>query len=66
MNTFAAVYTLLTVILTFFPPSVPITPETMSWCFAVYIGVVILGVIHHFLLGQKECVDPSKQIEIEH
>ena len=62
-NVFAADYTFLTVIFSFFPPAVPVTAETMYWSIVVYGGVVILGLIFYFFQGHKNYVGPSTEME---
>lgn len=61
VNIFAAAYTLLTVIFTFFPPTVPVTAITMNWSCVVYGGVVILGFLYYVLRGHKHYTGPSTE-----
>jgi len=61
VNIFAAAYTLLTVIFTFFPPSVPVTATTMNWSCVVYGGVVILGFLYYVLRGHKYYIGPNSE-----
>ena len=63
INVFAAAYTLLTVIFSFFPPAVPVTAETMNWSVVVYGGVIILGIIFYVVQGHKNYVGPSTEME---
>ena len=64
INIFAAAYTFLTVIFTFFPPSVPVNAVTMNWSCVVYGGVVILGVIYYFAIGHRDYVGPSTELDL--
>jgi len=59
INVFAAGYTLLTVVLTFFPPSVPVTKESMNYSCVVYGGVVIFGLVYYVLRARENYVGPS-------
>ena len=62
INIYAAVYTLITLVFSFFPPSVPVTAVTMNWSCVVYGGVVILGIIFYLTYGHKRYIGPSTEI----
>lgn len=62
INVFAAAYTLMTVIFSFFPPALPVTAETMNWSCVVYGGVVILGIIFYAVRGHKNYVGPDTEM----
>lgn len=66
VNIFAAAYTLLTVVFSFFPPSIdpPVTAMTMNWSCAVYGGVVILGLVYYAVWGRKVFVGPSTELDL--
>jgi choline transport protein len=64
INVFAAAYTLITLIFSFFPPSVPVTAVTMNWSCVVYGGVVIFGIIFYLTHGHKRYVGPSTEIGV--
>lgn len=64
INIFAVAYTLLTVVFTFFPVSVPVTAVTMNWSCVVYGGVIILGIIYYVLHGHKSYVGPTTELDI--
>ena len=67
INIFAAEYTLITVIFTFFPPSValPVTAETMDWSCAVYGGVIIWGILYYVLRGHSHYIGSYTVLELE-
>ena len=65
INVFAAIYTLITVIFTFFPPAVPVTIETMNWSCVVYGGVVIMGILCYVLRGHKTYIGPVTDFNVE-
>ncbi|KAK2829927.1 hypothetical protein FQN49_007119 [Arthroderma sp. PD_2] len=58
INIFAIVYTVITVLFAFFPPTVPVTPENLNYSAVVYGGVVIFGVIYYMTWGHKTFVGP--------
>lgn len=58
INIFAFLFTLLTLILSFFSPAVPVTPVTMNWSIVVFSGVVIFGMIFYFTYGHKHYQGP--------
>ncbi|KAK5170645.1 uncharacterized protein LTR77_005234 [Saxophila tyrrhenica] len=64
VNCVAAVYTLVTVVFTFFPPSVPVDAQTMNYSCAVYGGVVVLGLVYYVLRGHKFYVGPSTEMVV--
>jgi choline transport protein len=53
VNLFAAAYGLITVVFTFFPPSVPVERESMNYSSVVYVGVVVLGVVYYGVRGRR-------------
>ncbi|KAI9793073.1 MAG: hypothetical protein M1816_000971 [Peltula sp. TS41687] len=58
VNIFAFFYTLLVLILSFFPPSTPVTAQTMNWSVVVYSAVLIFGIIFYFTYGHKHYQGP--------
>ena len=62
INIFAAGYTVLTVVFTFFPPMVPVTKETMNYSCVVYGGVIIGGLVYYVFRARKIYVGPSFEI----
>jgi choline transport protein len=62
VNLFAAGYGLITVVFTFFPPSVPISAESMNYSSVVYVGVVILGLLYYVVKGREGYVAPVAQM----
>ncbi|KAK5111932.1 hypothetical protein LTR85_011679 [Meristemomyces frigidus] len=64
INIIAAIYTLITVVFSFFPPSLPVTAESMNYSCVVYGGVIILGVVYYVLRGHKNYIGPSTELEI--
>lgn len=63
INIFAAVYTFVTVIFTFFPPTVPVDAVSMNYSCVVYGGVIILGLIYYAIGGHKKFVGPSIELD---
>ena len=63
INIFAAIYTLVTVIFTFFPPALPVDAVTMNYSCVVYGGVIILGLIYYAIRGHKKFVGPSIELD---
>ena len=63
INIFAAIYTFITVIFTFFPPALPVTAKTMNYSCVVYGGVIILGCIYYAVIGHKSFIGPSYEAE---
>ena len=62
VNIFAAAYTLLAVVFTFFPPSVPVTSVSMNYSCVVYGGVIIMGLVYYALRARKRYIGPSLEI----
>jgi choline transport protein len=58
VNLFAAAYGLITVVFTFFPPSVPVEAESLNYSSAVYVGVVGVGLVYYAVRGRREYVVP--------
>lgn len=63
INIFAGVYTFITVIFTFFPPSIPVNAVSMQYSCVVYGGVVILGSIYYAVRGHKKFVGPKIEFD---
>jgi len=59
INVFAAGYILFTVVFTFFPPSVPVTKESMNYSCVVYGGVVVAGLVYYGFRARKTYIGPS-------
>jgi choline transport protein len=64
INIYAAAYTIITLVFSFFPPSVPVTAVTMNWSCVVYGGVVILGIIFYVVHGHKNYVGPRTEMDL--
>jgi len=64
INIIAAVYTLITVIFTFFPPSVPVNSMNMNYSCVVYGGTVILGIVFYTIWGHKNYRGPSAELAV--
>lgn len=58
VNIFAFQYTLLVLVLSFFPPTNPVTPETMNWSVVVYSAAFIFGILFYFTYGHKHYQGP--------
>ncbi|KAM5466591.1 hypothetical protein MauCBS54593_005848 [Microsporum audouinii] len=59
INIIAVIYTTVTVIFAFFPPTVPVTAENMNYSPAVYGAVVIFGIVYYVVRGHKTYVGPK-------
>lgn len=61
VNIFAALHTFVTVVFSFFPPSVAdgITEDNMNYSCLVYGGVILLGVTYYFAIGHRGYKGPS-------
>jgi hypothetical protein len=64
INIFAAIYTFVTVIFTFFPPALPVNAVTMNYSCVVYGGVIILGLIYYAVWGRKKFVGPNVELDV--
>ena len=65
INIIAAVYTLVTVIFTFFPVAMPVHKGSMNYSCVMYGGVIILGIIYYVLRGHQYYVGPSTELDID-
>lgn len=57
-NTFSAIFLVISVFFSFFPPAIPVTAVTMNWSIAVFWGFVILGLIWYGIHGRKQYHGP--------
>lgn len=66
INIFAAVYTLVTVVFSFFPPSIadPITAANMNYSCLVYGGVILLGMVYYAIIGHRYYMGPSIEMSV--
>ncbi len=65
INLFAALYTVVTVVFSFFPPSLPATAKSMNYSCVIFGGVVLLGTVYYVLHGHKAYVGPSTEYELD-
>lgn len=66
INIFAAIYTSITVVFTFFPPAViGLNAEKMNYSCVIYGGVIILGTIYYAIRGHKSYIGPSTDLDID-
>ncbi|EZF21890.1 hypothetical protein H112_05063 [Trichophyton rubrum D6] len=59
INIVAVIYTTVTVIFAFFPPSVPVTAENMNYSGPVYGVVVAFGIVYYIVRGHKTYTGPK-------
>jgi choline transport protein len=64
VNLFAAGYGLITVVFTFFSPSVPVEAESLNYSSVVYVGVVVAGVVYYAVRGRRRYVVPVVRMEL--
>ncbi|KAF2770780.1 amino acid transporter [Teratosphaeria nubilosa] len=65
INIFAAGYSIMTVVFSFFPPQVPIKASSMNWSCAVYGGVLVLGVVYYVVKGHRQFESPVESNLVE-
>lgn len=65
VNIFAAIYTLITVVFSFFPVGLPVDKSTMNYSCLMYGGVIILGVLYYALRGHRHYIGPSTELDID-
>ncbi|GBF64040.1 choline transport protein [Trichophyton mentagrophytes] len=59
INIIAVIYTTVTVIFAFFPPSVPVNAENMNYSGPVYGVVVAFGIVYYIARGHKTYTGPK-------
>ncbi|KAK4209727.1 amino acid/polyamine transporter I [Rhypophila decipiens] len=64
-NIFACCFLLLLWVWAFFPPSTPVTPETMNFSVLTFGAVVLFAVVWYFVQGRKEYKGPVVEIEAD-
>jgi amino acid transporter len=64
INIFAAVYTFVTVVFSFFPANISegITAENMNYSCLVYGGVIMLGIVYYAAIGHRGYKGPSLDV----
>jgi amino acid transporter len=62
INIFAACYTLIAIVFTFFPPSVPVTKQSMNYSCVVYGGVILGGLVYYVTRARKIYAGPSLDV----
>lgn len=58
VNIFSAVFLVISVFFSFFPPETPVTLETMNWSIAVFGGFVIIGLVWFGVYGRRSYNGP--------
>ena len=58
VNVYALLYTIIVVVFSFFPPTLPVTAVSMNWSCVVYGGTVIFGLIFWVIRGRKQWDGP--------
>lgn len=53
VNAFSAVFLVISVFFSFFPPETPVTAVSMNWSIAVFGGFVILGFVWYGIWGRR-------------
>ena len=66
INIFAAVYTLVTVVFSFFPSSISegINAQNMNYSCLVYGGVILLGILYYAVIGHRGYKGPSLDMSL--
>lgn len=57
-NAFSAVFLVISVFFSFFPPATPVTLVTLNWSILVFGGFIILGLVWYAVLGRKQYDGP--------
>lgn len=65
INIFAALYTVVTVVFSFFPPRLPVNAESMNYSCVIFGGVIILGTIYYVVRGHKHYVGPTTEYDLD-
>lgn len=65
LNVFSVLFLTLAFIMTFFPTTKEITPQTMNWNVLVYGTVVTFSIIYFVLRGRFRYVGPVEYIKKE-
>ncbi|KAI0478677.1 putative GABA permease [Xylariaceae sp. FL0804] len=63
-NVFACLYLLLLWFWAFWPPSTPVTPETMNFSILTFGAVALFAVIWYFVTGRKNYKGPIVEVEL--
>jgi choline transport protein len=64
VNIYAVAFLLISVIFSFFPPGIPVTPVNMNWSIVVFGGAVIFGLIFYAIRGRKNYDGPIIEISL--
>lgn len=63
-NAFACVYMLFVVFWDFWPPTTPVTLQTMNYSVVVTSGVIIFSIIYYFAHGRTQYIGPLIDSEV--
>jgi choline transport protein len=58
INIFSAVFLLISIVFSFFPPAVPVTLTSMNWSCLVFGTTTIFGLIFYAVKGRKQYNGP--------
>jgi choline transport protein len=58
-NLFALVWLIITLVFSFFPIAVPVTPETMNWSCVLWGGMMTFGVVWYAAFQRHKFTGPS-------
>jgi choline transport protein len=64
INVYAILFLVISVVFSFFPPGIPVTPVNMNWSIAVFGGAVMFGLVFYVLRGRRIYDGPVIEIEI--
>ncbi|GAB7352183.1 hypothetical protein MBLNU459_g2662t1 [Dothideomycetes sp. NU459] len=62
VNILSAIYLVISVVFSFFPPGLPVTLQTMNWSCVVWGGIVLLGLVWYAALGRRRYNGPIMEI----
>lgn len=57
-NILSAIYLIISIVFSFFPPATPVAPLTMNWSIVVWGGVLIIGLVWYAIFGRKQYSGP--------
>ena len=63
INAFAFVYSAFAIVMSCFPGGLPVTLATANWAPAVWVGVMVLGLVSYFLHGRRHFTAPVVFVE---
>ncbi|MCJ1389919.1 hypothetical protein MMC18_002776 [Xylographa bjoerkii] len=64
INLFAVGFLFISIVFSFFPPGIPVTPATMNWSIVVFGGAVMFGLVYYAVRGRKQYHGPIVEIPV--